>query len=386
MSARLFLPVVSLLLIPVIAHSLRAQGPTGRGFCIADGSAPVVYVASGFDTKLKAGSPYRSRIMGYEFGQYVKGRFGTQDASPFVATCASYPTEAEVERIKQIYEEPVIQSKRKIVSVPWSYQPDPAEVQFSFAAVATDIDRSPEMPRDPTDQGFCVTEQFSAPLYSSAVFPATSQFNLAEWQIAWMKFLGAKYGYKGEVYCSNSWRGPSARMMAARIAGARAASRQVVETGWKYVAIVDPGPKPDPDPEPVRGAAAAVAAAPPPQLRDVAAKDGAAALTTCQSDRMLNGAFDCYSMQRTVYNYRLAHPPTGGEPLATLFADDKFDCTLCFDASKTEVWATNRAQSNGFTFEKAKCVGPKFVALLKAKPYVNRVKELFDSAMKACPK
>ncbi|HTO72795.1 MAG TPA: hypothetical protein VMJ30_03200 [Gemmatimonadales bacterium] len=376
---------VSLLLVDLIASPpLNAQGPTGRAFCIADPNSPTAYVTPVFDDKLKAGSAYRSKVMSYEFAQYVKGRFGSQTSDPLSASCQSYVDAAQAEVGKQVYEKPVVDSKRKLVMVEWGYRPDPAEVQFSYTAVRTDANE-PQLPRGPNDRGYCVTEQFPGPLYHSAVFPAPAAINVAEWQIAWMKYLAAQYGYKGEVYCSDGSRGNATRMMAARVEGARAGGRKVIDTGWQYQKQVVEGPKPDPDPEPVKAAGAAAAAA-PPQVRDIAAKDGAAALTTCQNDRMVSGAFDCYSMQRAIYNYRMAHPPTGGEPLEVLLVNDRFDCTQCFDANKTEMWASNRAMSNGYTLDKSQCVGPKFVTLLKAKPYVNRVGELFNEAMKGCPK
>jgi hypothetical protein len=195
-----------------------------------------------------------------------------------------------------------------------------------------------------------------------------------------MKFLAAKYGYKGQgvdvtkqnpVHCGNGSWGDPARMVRARIAGATAAGRKIVETGWK------PG-------DAASAAAPAPPAAPSAELREAATKDGAEAKTFCQNDRMLNGALDCYMVQRTVYNYRMANGP--GLSVAELLANDKLDCTNCINPMNADMWATSRAQSNGFSLPKAKCVGPKFVAALKAKPYVNRVKELFEAAMKACPK
>ena len=51
----------------------------------------------------------------------------------------------------------------------------------------------------------------------------------------------------------------------------------------------------------------------------------------CQNDRMMSGAFDCYCLQREVYNYRMAHANDAGapEPLADLFAKDKLNSAGC---------------------------------------------------------
>lgn len=98
------------------------------------------------------------------------------------------------------------------------------------------------MKMGPDDKGFCVTEPFSHTLYVSAVFNFPQPVNLAAPEQAWMKFLGAKYGYEGDpvtrtqinpTYSSIEARGDPARIMAARVAGA-AAGRKVMETSWNF--------------------------------------------------------------------------------------------------------------------------------------------------------
>lgn len=367
----------------VAGSAVAAQGTTGRAFCNTRTSDSVVYVTPVFDDKLKAGSPYRSRLMGYEFVQFIEGRFDYPHSDPLAGQCASYASATQAESGRQTLELQVTQLKGRVVSVPWTYDPDSAEVELSFTAQRVQGGFGPEYNVPGIDQkGFCVSESHATPMYISAIFDFPSPVNLGQATIAWMKFLAAKHGYTGQgvnpgqqnpVHCGNGGWGDPARMVRARIAGAKASGRKIVETGWKF-GMVDPTPN----------AAAATPSAPTPELREAAAKDGADALTVCQNDRMMNGAIDCYMLQRTVYNYRMANGI--GVTLAELLANDKLDCTNCFNATNADMWATNRAQSNGYSLPKAKCVGPKFVAAFKAKPFYNRVKEHFEGAMKACPK
>jgi len=379
MSARVLLHAITFLVVPIAAIPLAAQDATGRGYCATLTSDSVVYVTPVFDTKLKAGSPYRSQLMGLEYNQYIKGRFDYAHSDPHSATCGSYETVMQAESGRQTLELQVTRANGRVVPVTWAYQPDSAEVQFSFNAQPSEGGYGPAYKLGPNDKGFCVTESFSTPMYISSVFDLPTP-GLGEAPRAWTKFLAAKYGYKGQgvdptkqnpTHCGDGGWGDPARMVRARIAGAKAAGRKIVETGWK------PG-------DAAPAAAPAPPAPPSAELREAATKDGSEALTFCQSDRMLNGALNCYMVQRTVYNYRMANGP--GLSVAELLANDKLDCTNCINPMNADMWATSRAQSNGFSLPKAKCVGPKFVAALKAKPYVNRVKELFEAAMKACPK
>jgi hypothetical protein len=100
---------------------------------------------------------------------------------------------------------------------------------------------------------------------------------------------------------------------------------------------------------------------------------------------MMPGAFDCYCLQRAVYNYRMDHAKEPGppEPFASLFAQDKLDCSGCI-AQFVLMWATSRAQSESLPLPVAQCVARRFDAALRAKPYPSHVKELFSAASGAC--
>jgi hypothetical protein len=110
-----------------------------------------------------------------------------------------------------------------------------------------------------------------------------------------------------------------------------------------------------------------------------------AALAYCQNDRMIAGSFDCYCIQRAVYNYRMEHAGQPGqpEPLNDLFAKEKLNCSNCV-AQFVSMWATSHAQSQRLPLPAAQCVAKRYETSLRAKPYPARVKELFAAAMAAC--
>ena len=177
-----------------------------------------------------------------------------------------------------------------------------------------------------------------------------------------------------------------------RVAGVRARNNKAVETGWRFgpgtASNIKPRPCPTPkvddDPEPV--AVSRPAPPPPPaDIRQFATKEVPEVLAYCQNDRMISGAFDCYCVQRLVYNYRMAHASEPGppEPFASLVAKDKLNCSNCI-GQFVSAWATSRAQSASLTLPVAQCVAKRFETSLRAKPYPAHVKEMFNAAIAAC--
>ncbi len=154
------------------------------------------------------------------------------------------------------------------------------------------------------------------------------------------------------------------------------------------VVVTRPAPKPSPkvddDPEPV-APSRPPAKTPPADIRQFATAEVPAALAYCETDRVIRGAFDCYCIQRAVYNYRMEHASEPGppEPLASLFAKDKVNCSNCIGQFVT-AWATSHAQSQSLTRPVAECVAKRFETALRAKPYPSHVKQLFAAAIAAC--
>lgn len=371
---------------PAPGRASRPAQPGGaQGMCLSDPGGAVVYITPVFDTRLNPKVPIETGSIAREFHEYLKGRYSYDHRGNSPVMCMVGASTAAVEANKARLNAQ-IPTTGKEVQVDWKYQPDTAWVTASFAFQRTEGGYGSGPATQPTDYGYCISQPADGTVYLSAVFEAKPPQNLALWQIAFNKSLGGKHG--DALRCSNGTLDQARRLLKARADGARAADRKVVDTGWKYgdpAAANAPAAKADPDPEP----AAPPPPPPPPsaQARTFATNEMSEVMALCNNDRMISGAFDCSLVSRAVYNHRLAHWSADAtpEPLAQLFAGDKLDCTTCLKQFAS-MWAASRAQSAGYPLAPAQCVGNRFADILKAKPYLNRVKEAFDAAMKACPK
>lgn len=391
-TARAAATALALLLLVLPIRPAAAQAATWHSYCSteADGTA---YFSSAFDTGLNGKARVATGPIEREFTEYLKGQFGYHSNAPHAVNCARLPSaDAAATALDGLKTQAQSQGK-KVVEVGWTFVPDTAQVSISNDFSRQGEGRSVEFVGK-FDHGYCVSEGIGGPQYVSAVF-APEVFNLSQWLNAFDKFLRSKYGFTGNgadpakinpVACNSGWAGGIERLIKARSDGARAGGRKVIETGWKPggapaaapAAAKDDDKEPPPAPPP-----------PPPPSADVrkaATDEGPAVLALCQNDRLIEGTFDCYAVQRAIYGYRIAHAGSPPEPLQDLFMGEKVDCSGCLKTNFLSMWAANRAMSNGFSGPKSGCVGTKFEAAIKAAPYPHRVKDLFEAAMKACPK
>ena len=229
-------------------------------------------------------------------------------------------------------------------------------------------------------------------MYFSAVFDTVGALNTKSWNDGFVEFLSKRYGFVAEVEptCTilNTVR-EAEKNLNARLGGVRANSQKAVETGWKYdptAKIIRPTPRPTPkDDDDVEPAPRPAAKTPAANIRDFAQKEGSAALTLCQNDKIMSGAFDCYRVQRTVYNFHIAHAAeVSPEPLVKLL--DKLDCSDCIIDFRVKGWAQSAAQSRGLQAGAAECVAQRFVTNLQAEPYPGHATQIFERAITACKK
>ncbi len=362
--------------------TLLLNGRITKGYCASDSSGPIVYVSRIFDANIKAWTQISTQPLNNAFKNYLVEEFDFNSRSNYPTGCALFETLSQAEgRRSQLLSE-AQRANKQVVEVNWN--PNPLEevpVGDGFAIG----------PKGPTPTHTVCALGHQGTMYFSAVFDTAGwQVNPA-WNDSFNDFLRKTYAAEGEANCNtmNTVR-EAERLLRDRVAGVRANRHKAVETGWRYNASVvvtkpaaKPKPKVDDDPEPIALSRPPAKAA-PADIRQFATNEVPAALAYCQSDRMVSGSFDCYCIQRTVYNYRMEHASQGQpEPLADLFAKDKLDCSKCIAQFVTS-WATSHAQSQRLTLPVAECVSKRYVAALRSKPYPRHVKELFAAAIAAC--
>ena len=361
------------------------QGVT-KSYCASTLDQPVVYVSSIFDVKTPPGLAISAEPLNFAFRNYLVEEYDFKSSSNFPANCGLFVTLSQAEANKQQIIADAQRAKRQIVEVNWKPSPNLQVAQDAGNDTAV---FSKDVP--PPTHTFCAVGHEST-MYFSAVFDTAGALVDPRWNDSFNDFLSKTYSAEGLVTCTimNTVR-EAERNLKARVGGVRANNHKAVETGWKYdpthVASTRPRPKPTPkpddDPEPQQQRPAAKT--PAADKRDFAAKEGSAALTLCQNDRVMSGAFDCYRMQRTVYTYRIEHAgDVSPEPLVKLL--DKLDCSQCIIDYMVKMWAKSAAQSRGLQLNAADCAAERFLTNVKAEPYPSHAKKLFETTIAACSK
>lgn len=386
---------VALLMLP--PGFAAAQSATYQSSCSSDIGAGPLYVSPVFNTGFNVKSRMAMGMIEREFDQYLRGRFGLVNNTPYRIVCTRMPTGAEAAHFRDSLSTAAKGAGRPVMAVEWSYRPDPAQVALSFDLSQQEQGRNAEV-RGPLDHGYCFSNGIGGPQYVSAVFLSGPGANLSQWLQGFDRFLRAKYGFTGNgtdprvvnpVDCNLGWTVDAERMVRARGEGARAGGRNVIETGWKPgdaapATAASAAQKPAADREPP--AAKAPPAPPSAEVKRLATEEGPAVLALCQNDRLVDGAFDCYAVQRAIYTWRVEHAAAPREPLNDLFWGEKIDQSSALKTNYLSMWAANRAMSNGYSSPKSQCVGTKFEASIRQHPFPHRVKDLFEAAMQACPK
>ena len=393
--ARAILWLLFAILIALAASPAQTENPLAapsalqlgrritKGYCASDSSGPTVYVSKVFDAQIKAWTQISTQPLNNAFKNYLVEEYDFNSRSNYPTGCGLFETLSQAEgRRSQIVSE-AQRANKQVVEVNWN--PNPLEEVPMGDGFAIG-------PKGPARTHTICALGHQNTMYFSAVFDTAGwQVNPA-WNDGFNDFLRKTYAAEGEAQCTTmSTVREAERLLHDRVAGVRANRRNATETGWRYnasVVVTRPAPKPTPkvddDPEPVVASRPPVKAA-SADIRQFATAEVPAALAYCQNDRMIAGAFDCYCIQRTVYNYRMEHAADPGppEPLASLFAKDKVNCSNCI-AQFVTAWATSHAQSQSLTRPVAECVAKRFETSLRAKPYPSQVKQLFAAAITAC--
>jgi hypothetical protein len=355
-------------------------------FCYADSATPAFYFSRIFDVTLYAKTKISTLPLGNAFFTYLVEEYDYKSSSHYASGCTLFETLSRAEAARQKLIADAQRANKQVVEVNWNPGPIVEKPQGDESVTI-----GPRVP--PPTHIFCALGNADT-MYFSAVFDTVGPPNIQAWNNAYKDFLSKTYGFEAEVEptCTalNTMR-EAERVLSARIGGVRYNRHKAVETGWKFGSSIvastrprpKPTPKPDDDPEPVTQRPAP--APPLADIRDFATKEVPQVLAYCQNDRMVAGAFNCYCIQRALYNYRMEHAKDLGppEPFQSLFAKDKLDCSGCI-APFVLAWATSRAQSASLPLPVAQCVAKRFDTALRAKPYPSHVKELFNAAIAAC--
>jgi hypothetical protein len=354
-----------------------------KALCFSEQDKPVVYFSKIFDVDITVPTIDTQPLVN-GFIIHLKEKYDYQTSSNYPVVCPLFRTLAEAEATKGKMQVQVQQTAKQIIEVDWI---PPAWAQPLQSPGGPGF--FPQAPPIPTHT-YCAVGHEST-MYFSAVFDTVGALNNQAWSEGFNDFLRRTYSAEGLATCTimNTVR-EAERNLKARVAGVRANAHKAVETGWKFdptARITRPAPRPTPkdddDPEPQQQRPAAPT--PSANIRDFAAKEGSAALTHCQNDKIMSGAFDCYRVQRAVYNYRIEHAAdVRPEPLVNLL--DKLDCSQCIVDYLVKMWAKSAAQSRGLQANAADCVAQHFVTNLQAEPYPGHATKIFNGAVKACNK
>src|ERR1041385_3803205 len=313
MHTRIFL--ISLLVVIFTAivvlpsHSRATQLGTVWVWCMSDTSAPTVYFTGPFDSGLSARSTtFNTLSLGRQFAEYLKGRFNTKGD----ATCGKGATSVDQAGALQTMHELMAQSRsqnKQVVDVSdFKYARDETAIKATFTSSREGKTYNAVAGGLRNDHVYCVTGPFNNTVYYAEVIPlANPSSNPAP---DYFKFLQQKYSFRGDLACPILNEAQAKLYLNARLAGARAGGKQIVNAGWPTATSTTaqaPNDRYQDNDQPGQRSTA-TQAAPSAQVRDLASKEVTPALTFCQSDRAMSQAFDCGCLQTKIYDYRVGHP------------------------------------------------------------------------------
>jgi hypothetical protein len=387
--------LIHLFCIAIIAVVLLSFGPSGGtaqglktpSYCASEPSGPIVYFSAIFDTKLNQPVKFSSHVVGREFSEYLKGRYDYNTTSNYPAGCPLFGNAREAEASKRDYEARMRQANKQIVEVDWKYVVDEDLVAASYSHQGEDIAAVVQLKRKP-NHTYCLSDSAQGTLYTTGPIDTGTAPNMSLWYRGFDQFLREKHSFKGRIDCNLGSLTEVERLMGARIAGARAAGKKVVNTGWKYdaAAVAATNSRPaqrDDDPEPVQRPA-------PPnpsrQASDTAAKEMPASLAYCQKDQALSTVFNCDRFARVVYNYRMAHLNEKAEAVPSLVASNKLNCAECIDNTRVSLWVSKHGNADKLDQRVINCVTQNVIVALYKKPEANHLTDFYNEAVIVCRK
>ena len=390
LNSRFLVLLFSVIIIAAVIapNGASAQGLKTPSYCASESSGPIVYFSPIFDLKFNQPVRFSSNVVEREFSEYLKGRYEYNTSANYLAGCPLFRNVSQAEASKRDYQARLRQANKQIVEVDWKYVVDEELVAASYSHMGEDIAAVVQLKRKP-NHTYCLSDSAQGTLYTAGPVDTGTGPNMSLWYRGFDQFLREKYAFKERIYCNMGSLQEVERLVAARIAGARAAGKKVVNTGWKYdpaattvVTNTRPAQRND-DPEPVQRPA-------PPnpsrQASDTAAKEMPASLAYCQKDPALSAVFNCNSFARVVYNYRIAHQNENPEAVSSLVASNKLNCAECIDNTRVSLWISNRGNAEKLDQRVINCVTQNVIVTLYKKPEANHLTDFYKEAVVTCRK
>ena len=359
-----------------------AQDTVLKSYCASDTGQPVVYFSQVFDTGLHKYGFHDDRPLANEFNEYLKGRFDFKGNEDHPVGCPLFDSVSQGEASKRDFQNQMRQANKQLVEVKWGYTPNEVEIALSAAPRTEKEANGPPRPR-PTHT-WCLSDTYQGAVYSTGPFD-TDQ-NWAQWYQGFNRFLKEKYSFPGRVECKVTTLSDARRLMNARIEGARAAGRKVVDTGWRYdpnAAAVQKATPRDDDPEPAPRRPAAPSAS--QDARAAATKEIPDSQAYCHKDPVVSAFFNCQYFSRSVYNYRIAHPGDA-QSIASLVAGEKLNLSECIDNMRVMFWVRDRAAAQKLSPQVTNCAVQNVIAAFYKKPQASHLQEFYKAAVAACSK
>jgi len=353
-------------------------------YCTSEMGGNVVYVSKIFDvvSPPRAGGGIDTSPLNSAFKNYLVEEYDFKSNANYSAGCRVFQNLSLGEANRRQIINQAQQANKQIVELKWNPGPLVAVDHGDSFIIGPKV--------QPPVHTICAIG-YQDTNYFSAVFTTSSSRPDPAWNNGFNNFLRKNYGAEGEANCTSmNTEREATRLLHDRIVGLRANNHKAVETGWKFdptdIAANKPRPKPAPtpddDPEPVAPQRPAAQTAPPSQsTKDFAAQEGPQVLAYCQKDPMLSKIFDCYRVQRSVYNYRMEHGSS--EPLASLFKQEKVNLAEAIGTGLGQ-WVRDRATAQGLDNRVTNCIEQKFNVSFYEKPYISKMQEIYNASVAAC--
>jgi len=393
MNTRLFLIPPVFVIIAATAfiptHSSATQSATIWAWCMSDTPGPTVYFAGPFDSGMSAKSPtFNGLSLGRQFAEYLKGRYDINGGASCSHGANNVGQAAASQRMREVMAQMKQQNKQTVELSDWNYLPDEVAIKASFDAPRGQGDYVNVEGGLPPDHMYCVSDNFNNTVYYAEPIALTSPSNNPSSD--YFGFLQQKYSFKGNFTCLRI-NEPQAKMyLNARLAGARAVGKKVVNSGWppanfsataeasndRYKDNDQPSQGPNHS-QPTH----------PTQAQAINAITSQA-VASCAHDPAMLRAYTCTCLQLRIHDYLAQHPAVmvSGTPTATsLLAGTAYEPEKCINDSIAKTLARETANSAGLKSPAAlDCAAQKFVTALHANPIPSKAQAQLDAAIKAC--